>query len=970
MNIKINTICFILLLFLLIGVASATDSDNETSIHSIEQPDNEIYQASLDNQDSPGTNIEYGKKLELSSTDKSELESSVKKPKLNVIIKAPDKSIYYKDGSLFTVTLKDQNKAVMKNVQVKIKVDGKTYTKKTDSKGKASISLSLKSGKYTVVTIFDETATHKKQTVKSTVTVKSTIKCDELTKYYKKNVDFYIKFYDKNGAPLKKSYVQFKLKNKYYNDITDSSGRVKVSFNLKPGKYSISIMNLKTSEKITKTVTIKSLIETNDLTMDEKDGSKFSVKVLNSNGNPSVGKKVFLTLNGKIYELTSDINGIASKTISLEAGKYVVTTEYGDLKNKNTITVNPAPPEDPVKKTEFVHTTIIPNYVNVTVPYAFHNSAYTLKTGTNGTIKMPKVEIFTIEIGQKVYSFATGKTERDDVMTLGFESNLVRMNGLGIVCSNTINVLKESGIIITRTATGTQIDYRDYTSDNIELFGFYADKNAENSETFTYMKNDKVMAKVTAQTQYYDETGVKYSLAKLYNRINLDFNYYEITNHVSNPVVFTNTGKPVTYSYFTSYIAGYPTREDIVTRFSVNGREEFEKTEQISYGRAYKYRSALGFEVLQSYSIINKKVTQNIMEDWVNKNSDYLSRFGAMNIYGMHLASLETAWLADEIADNYAKEFNVDWNRENTVTILGGINLDDTYLHILNADMGMEVNGNSANVELFRLINSMNLPNIESYALTPVADRFWDNAANSLDNMFASAGNYSIAQLGEMLYVFGENDSAIALNTTSGVVNVLLAHDNAVYKGSAIPTTKDCCSVNIIPQDIIKNLKNLFKIAAPGLYLLSNHFNNLHPLSTMAYNIGKFLLSSALTGVSAAANTLLSTMVFAQATGSAYRDMMVDQKDWHSVMDKITFTRPGYLQSKKIYNIPNKNGGTDYIEVKINNDLTLDRTSAKYISNGNTRQLTKQETYQYFCEDYWTPFSMPTKYWDESWKGK
>ena len=62
--------------------------------------------------------------------------------------------------------------------------------------------------------------------------------------------------------------------------------------------------------------------------------------------------------------------------------------------------------------------------------------------------------------------------------------------------------------------------------------------------------------------------------------------------------------------------------------------------------------------------------------------------------------------------------------------------------------------------------------------------------------------------------------------------------------------------------------------------------------------------------------------------------------------------------------------GYDYIEVKINNDLTLDRNSAIYISNGKTKLLNKKETYQYFSEDYWTPFSMPTKYWDKSWKVK
>lgn len=94
---------------------------------------------------------------------------------------------------------------------------------------------------------------------------------------------------------------------------------------------------------------------------------------------------------------------------------------------------------------------------------------------------------------------------------------------------------------------------------------------------------------------------------------------------------------------------------------------------------------------------------------------------------------------------------------------------------------------------------------------------------------------------------------------------------------------------------------------------------------------------------------------------------MVEKSDWHRVMDKITFTRPGYLQSKKNYNIPNEKGGCEFIEIKIRDDMTLDRNNAIYIGDGKTRKLSKTETDKYFIDDYWTPFSIPQKYWDKSW---
>ena len=915
MNIKINTICFILLLLFLINAVNAVDSNNET-LTNINQPIENICQVSPDKYD----------ELTVKSENSNLLESSAVKPsaatKQKVTITAPHVKMHYKDGSKFTVCVKSKNKAI-KNAKIKITINGRTYSKTTDSNGKATLPLALKSGTYTAITTFYETSIYQKQSVKSTVVIKSTIRCSDFTKYYKNTAPYYSTFYDKKGKVLKNTAVKFKINNKFYCVKTDSKGVGKLNINLIPGKYSIYCLNPKTSEIIAKTITIKSLIETKDLTMNESDGSKFSVKVLNSYGKASCNKKVTLKVNGNIY---------------------IIKT--------------------------FSHITSIPNYVNVTIPYAFYNSAYTLKTGINGTVKMPKIEVFTIEIASKVIRFATGPNNIGDVITMEDKSYLILFNGYGMMTSYNKDELRGEGIIITKKAESTEIEYKDLTGENIELFGFYADKNVDNSETFTYLKNDKVMARVTLQTHHYDEMGVKYSLAKLYQRVNLDFNYYEITNHVANPVVFTNTGKPVTYSYYTNFIAGYPTREDIITSFKINSNDEPAREEQITYGRGEKYRPAFGFEVLQTYCIINEKVTHSIMEKWVNKNSAYANRFGVMNIYGMFLASLETAWIADEMADKYAGEFNVSWKRGNAVTIQGGINLRDTYLHILNSDMGMVTSGSSENVTLFRFITSLNLANIEDYSLEAVANRYDNKTTNSLDNVLYSIANntFSITQLGELMYVFNGNDSAIVLNLTSGVSSVLISNDDTVYKGSRINTKEDCCSVCNLFNDILNRVKTTMTKFQSGFSAITDSLNKLHPLSILAYFGVKKLLGTMLSGASSVAFGLFNTMALVQAAGVTYRTGYIDEKDWHGVMDTYTFTRPGYLQGKKVYNIPNEDGGSDYVEVPINPDLTLDRNNVKYICHGNTRLLNKQETYQYFSDDYWSPFSLPTKYWDESWK--
>lgn len=965
MNRKINTICFIFLFLFLIAAVSAANTENETTIN-MPQPDSNQDLCKLSTQSE-------SEKLEISTDEIKKLGVSSKTvtKKEKVLLDAPDLKMHYKDGSKFKATLKDKNKKAIAQAKINFTVNGKSYIKKTDAKGVALLNINLKSGNYIIITKFAGTGKYDAISKKSNITVKSTIKSSDFTKYYKNTASYYSTFYDQKGRLLKNTNTKFKINNKEYTIKTNDKGVGKLAINLKPGKYSILLTNPKTTETASRTVTVKSLIETKDLTISGGNTGKFNVKILNSNGKASPNKKVTFTVNGKTYSKKTDKTGIATLDINLDAGTYKITTAYEGLKNTNNIKVIKN-----VKSSSFMHTALIPNYVNVTMDYVYYNSIYSLKTGVNGIVRMPKNELFTIQIGSKSYSFSTSPISGINSTLLGYKSYLIPFDGSGIKSDTNKANLKKDGIIITRVTNYTQIDYQSKTKDNVALFGFYASKGLDHSETITYMEGDKITAKINFQTQSYDELGLKYSLSKFYGKSIYDFNYKsydEITRNNAKSIRFTNTQKPVTFSYSGKYVVGYPSQEEIITKFKINGKEEMEKIETISYGLSERYRNSMGFEVLQSFSIINEKITRKILESWVSRSPDYLNRFGVMNVYGMHMASLETTWLADELADKHTKDFNVKWKRENTLTILGGINLDDTYLNILNADMGMSISGNSANnVILFRIMNSIYLPYLEDCSLDKISKRFGGNSINSLDLIYNAIkkNNFSLAQVGDLMYLFAEDgsESAIIMNTKTGMANVIIKNGNNTYKGSAVSTTKDCCSVCTIPNDIIQGIKEILKYSSPTTYILSDKFSKIHPLSLIIYSVMTAIVKKASAGVTSSSLGLFATMALIQTVGVKYRDI-ADKNDWYELMDKITFTRPGYLQGKKIYNIPNKKGGTDYIEVKINDDLTLDRNNAIYISDGKTKKLTKQETYKYFCEDTWTPFSMPAKYWDKSWKG-
>ena len=318
MNKKINTIFFIFLFIFLISAVSAATSENNT-ISVDNSPDSS--KISVENENTKTLTVEDNDKIKsetlTSKNSEDTLSVSQTTAKTSNVVKkkttltAPDVKMYYKDGTKFTATL-TYGKKVIQNAKIKIQINGQTYTKTTDNKGKVSINLNLNSGSYTVLSTCSGNSEFEGSTAKSTVTIKSTVKSSDLTKYYKNTKAYYSTFYDIKGKLLKNIAVKFKLNSKTYSVKTNSKGVGKLSINLNPGKYSISSVNPKTSETISKTITIKSLIETKDLTMNEGNIGKFSVKILNSNGKASPNKKVTLKVNGKSYTKTTDKNGIAT----------------------------------------------------------------------------------------------------------------------------------------------------------------------------------------------------------------------------------------------------------------------------------------------------------------------------------------------------------------------------------------------------------------------------------------------------------------------------------------------------------------------------------------------------------------------------------------------------------------------------------------------------------------------------------
>ena len=142
--------------------------------------------------------------------------------------------MYYGSGSKYKVKVLDDHGNIAKNVTVKIIYRGKTYNKRTDSKGYAYLKITSKPNKYAI------SVTYKGFTVKNNVTVKPTVVAKNLTKKRAKTVKYTAKLLNSKGKILKYKYIKFKFKSKTYKRKTNSKGIATLSLKyLKRGKYAI-----------------------------------------------------------------------------------------------------------------------------------------------------------------------------------------------------------------------------------------------------------------------------------------------------------------------------------------------------------------------------------------------------------------------------------------------------------------------------------------------------------------------------------------------------------------------------------------------------------------------------------------------------------------------------------------------------------------------------------------------------------
>ena len=253
---------------------------------------------------------------------------------INPSIIADDLVKMYKNDTKFSAKFLGSDGKVLADTPIKFNINGVLYSRITNNDGVGSLAINLRPGEY-VLTAYNP-VTGEQQGFN--ITVKSLIVQNDLTKYYMNASSFQATIYDKNGSLAVGKNVTFNINGVFYTRTTDENGVASLAINLRPGEYIITTIYEELD--IGNNVVVLPTLVTSDLNMTYRDGSKFTAQTLDGQGKPLVNQNVTFNVNGRLYFKTTGDDGVASLTINLMSGKYIITSYWNDFQTGNTIIIS------------------------------------------------------------------------------------------------------------------------------------------------------------------------------------------------------------------------------------------------------------------------------------------------------------------------------------------------------------------------------------------------------------------------------------------------------------------------------------------------------------------------------------------------------------------------------------------------------------------------------------------------------
>ena len=236
---------------------------------------------------------------------------------------ANDLTKYYANEKALTCEVQDSESHPIDNASVTFNVNGKNYSRTTNSSGIAKMNVNLDSGNYTydAYYLLNNSVVAKDSGL---IQILPTISGEDIEKIYRNDTQYYATFLDSNGELLANTNVTFNINGVFYTRKTNESGVARLNINLNAGEYILTAINTN-GEMHSNNITVLNSISGNDIVKYYKNDTQYYATFLNSDGSLLTNTNVTFNINGVYYTRKTNESGVARLNINLPPNDCILT---------------------------------------------------------------------------------------------------------------------------------------------------------------------------------------------------------------------------------------------------------------------------------------------------------------------------------------------------------------------------------------------------------------------------------------------------------------------------------------------------------------------------------------------------------------------------------------------------------------------------------------------------------------------